>query len=116
MAATSIGSGAVSGEPLDAHFRKLGMNDTGFVISPAQGAQVLPFADQRLLRVHRQFERGVQPVPVLLAVEDLHWADPTTAPNYVADTIRGSFPRLTRSNVPKVVPFGRSQMSRSKAS
>ena len=32
---------AVSGEPLDAHFRKhifepLGMNDTGFVISPAQ--------------------------------------------------------------------------------
>jgi methyl acetate hydrolase len=33
--------GAVSGEPLDAHFRKhifepLGMNDTGFIISPAQ--------------------------------------------------------------------------------
>ncbi len=36
---------AVSGEPLDAHFRKhifdpLGMNDTGFVISPAQWARV----------------------------------------------------------------------------
>jgi methyl acetate hydrolase len=35
---------AVSGEPLDAHFRKhifepLGMNDTGFVISPAQWAR-----------------------------------------------------------------------------
>jgi CubicO group peptidase (beta-lactamase class C family) len=64
MAATSIGSGAVSGEPLEAHFRKhifepLGMNDTGFVISPAQGAQVLPFADQRLLRVNQQFERGI---------------------------------------------------------
>jgi CubicO group peptidase (beta-lactamase class C family) len=35
---------AVSGEPIDAHFRKhifepLGMNDTGFVISPAQWAR-----------------------------------------------------------------------------
>ena len=35
---------AVSGEPLDAHFRKhifepLGMSDTGFVISPAQRAR-----------------------------------------------------------------------------
>ena len=38
------------------------------------------------------------------------------APNYVADTIRGSFPRLTGSTTPIVVPFGRSRMSRSKAS
>jgi len=38
------------------------------------------------------------------------------APNYVADTIRGSFPRLTGSTTPIVVPFGRSRTSRSKAS
>jgi len=38
------------------------------------------------------------------------------APNYVTDTIRGSFPRLTGSTAPIVVPFGRSRMSRSKAS
>src|SRR5262249_5667608 len=36
---------AVSGEPLDAHFRRhilepLGMNDTGFVVSPAQWSRV----------------------------------------------------------------------------
>src|SRR4029077_1713040 len=47
---------AVSGEPLDVHFRKhifepLGMNDTGFVISPAQWA--------REASGHRRPRRGV---------------------------------------------------------
>ena len=38
------------------------------------------------------------------------------APNYVADTIREGFPRLTGPSTPTVVPFGRSRTSGRKAS
>jgi hypothetical protein len=38
------------------------------------------------------------------------------APNYVADTIRASFPRLTDFRAPTVVPIGRARTKRSKAS
>jgi hypothetical protein len=33
------------------------------------------------------------------------------APNYVADTIRASFPRLTGVEAPTVVPIGRARMN-----
>jgi CubicO group peptidase (beta-lactamase class C family) len=49
---------AVSGEPLDVHFRKhifepLGMNDTSFVISPAQWKREMPQASPRCIRKTR---------------------------------------------------------------
>jgi methyl acetate hydrolase len=63
---------AVSGEPLDAHFRKhifepLGMNDTGFVISPAQWARVASghhrLADGSLQAEPMQQEPKAAPAP-----------------------------------------------------
>jgi hypothetical protein len=33
------------------------------------------------------------------------------APNYVSDTIRANFPRLTEMQAPAVVPIGRARMN-----
>ena len=56
---------AVSGEPLDAHFRKHIFEPPYYWIDQKKRiaavfmTQVLPFADHRVLRVYRQYERGI---------------------------------------------------------
>ena len=85
-------------------------------IAPAIGFHVLRHTHASLL--------AMRAVPMAVIARQLGHADTRMtekhyahlAPNYVADTIRGSFPRLAGLATPIVVPFGRSRISRTKAS
>ena len=78
-------------------------------IEPPVGFHVLRHTHASIL--------AMQAVPMAVIARQLGHSDTRMtekhyahlAPNYVADTIRGNFPRLTGSTAPKVVPIGRAQ-------
>jgi len=84
-------------------------------IEPAVGFHVLRHTHASIL--------AMQAVPMAVVARQLGHSDTRMterhyahlAPNYVADTIRASFPRLTGSRAPTVVPIGRARAKRSKA-
>jgi integrase len=81
-------------------------------IAPAVGFHVLRHTHGSLL--------GMRAVPMAVIARQLGHADTRMtekhyahlAPNYIADTIRGSFPRLLRDNV---IPINSRFMPRSKS-
>lgn len=87
-------------------------------------AGIIPAVGFHVLRHTHASILAMQAVPMAVIARQLGHADTRMtekhyahlAPNYVADTIRGSFPRLTGATTPTVVPFGRRRISRSKAS
>jgi integrase len=86
-------------------------------------AGIIPAVGFHVLRHTHASILAMKAVPMAVIARQLGHSDTRMtekhyahlAPNYVTDTIRGSFPRLTGSTAPIVVPFGRSRMSRSKA-
>jgi integrase len=87
-------------------------------------AGIIPAVGFHVLRHTHASILAMQAVPMAVIARQLGHADTRMtekhyahlAPNYVADTIRGSFPRLTGATAPTLVPFGRTRMSRSNAS
>jgi integrase len=85
-------------------------------ITPAVGFHVLRHTHASIL--------AMRAVPMAVIARQLGHSDTRMtekhyahlAPNYVADTIRASFPRLTGPAAPAVVPFRRGRLSRSKTS
>ena len=80
-------------------------------IEPAIGFHVLRHTHASIL--------AMQAVPMAVIARQLGHSDTRMterhyahlAPNYVADTIRASFPRLTEMQAPAVVPIGRARMN-----
>jgi hypothetical protein len=80
-------------------------------IHPAVGFHVLRHTHASIL--------AMQAVPMAVIARQLGHSDTRMterhyahlAPNYVADTIRASFPRLTETQAPTVVPIGRARMN-----
>jgi integrase len=85
-------------------------------ITPAVGFHVLRHTHASIL--------AMRAVPMAVIARQLGHSDTRMtekhyahlAPNYVTDTIRASFPRLTRPAEPAVLPFRRGRLSRTKAS
>jgi integrase len=86
-------------------------------------AGIIPAVGFHVLRHTHASMLAMQAVPMAVVARQLGHSDTRMtekhyahlAPNYVADMIRGRFPRLTGPASPIVVPFGRSQKSRCKS-
>jgi integrase len=80
-------------------------------IQPAVGFHVLRHTHASIL--------AMQAVPMAVIARQLGHSDTRMterhyahlAPNYVADTIRASFPRLTEAQAPTVLPIGRARLN-----
>jgi integrase len=87
-------------------------------------AGIVPAVGFHVLRHTHAWILAMRAVPMAVIARQLGHSDTRMterhyahlAPNYVADTIRASFPRLTGTDVPRVMPFNRSRMSRSRTS
>jgi integrase len=88
----------------------------------AQAAIVPPIGFHVLRHTHASI-LAMQGVPMAVIARQLGHSDTRMterhyahlAPNYVADTIRASFPRLTKATTPIVVAIGRARQNRSNA-
>jgi integrase len=83
-------------------------------------ADITPTVGFHVLRHTHASMLAMQAVPMAVVARQLGHSDTRMtekhyahlAPNYVADTIRRNFPRLTEPSAPKAVPFGRDQVTR----